>query len=483
MRIETRTMQKTALYKEVAERIASLVVGGTFRIGDRLPSIREMSRQAQVSINTVKVAYSHLEDQCLIAARPQSGYYVCPRPPELPREPKISQRNITPQGVSSSKLVGRLMKDILDGEKVQFGAAIPDPELIPAKKLGRILSVACRNHAMESIGYSTAPGNIRLRSQICRWMLKAGCTLSADELIITTGGSEAVFLALQVLCRPGDTVAIGSPIYFNFVQMLQLLDLRVIEIPTSPTEGLHLPTLRSALKTNKIACCVVISNFDNPLGSCMTDARKQELAEMLAGAGVPLIEDDINGDLSHSDERPSVAKAWDREGNILLCSSFSKTLAPGYRVGWIAPGRYMEETLHRKLVTNIASASPTQLAVAEFLANGGYSHHLRVIRKAYATKLAQMGDAIGRYFPEGTRVTRPAGGFTLWIELPADVDTVELYIRVESEKITFAPGRIFSTRGKFRNCLRLNGAFWSEKNRWAVELLGKMAKELCREQV
>jgi DNA-binding transcriptional MocR family regulator len=475
-------MEKTPLYREVADRITALVAAGTFRTGDRLPSIREMSRQAQVSINTVKVAYSHLEDRCLIEARPQSGYYVCPRPLQLPREPKISPRNIGPQEISASKLVVRLMRDTLDSSKVQFGAAIPNPQLIPAQKLGRILAGACRSHASESAGYATSPGHKQLRGQIARWMLKAGCTLNPEELIITTGASEAVFLALQVLCKPGDTVAIGSPIYFNFVQMLQLLNLRVIEIPTSPTEGLHLDTLRHALQTNKIACCVVISNFDNPLGSCLTDAKKQELAEMLNGAGIPLIEDDINGDLSHGDERPSVAKAWDRTGNVLLCSSFSKTLAPGYRVGWITPGRYLEETLHRKLVSNIASASPTQLAIAEFLANGGYAHHLRVIRKAYATKLARMADAIGRYFPAGTRVTRPAGGFSLWLELPGDVDTMDLYDHAQTEKIAIAPGRIFSSRGRYRNCLRLNGAFWSEETRWAVESLGKMATELCREK-
>lgn len=458
-------MEKTYLYREVASQIAALVAGGTFRTGDRLPSIREMSRQAKVSINTVKVAYSHLEDQCLIEARPQSGYYVCPKPLQLPKEPIISPQSITPQDISSSNLVVRMMKDTLDSRKVQFGAAIPDPQLIPAQKLGRILAGACRNNALASSEYATSPGNKKLRSLVSRWMLKAGCTLSPDELIITTGASEAVFLALQVLCNPGDTVAIGSPIYFNFVQMLQILGLRVIEIPTSPTEGLHLDSLRQALCTNKIACCVVISNFDNPLGSSLTDVKKQELAEILAGRGVPLIEDDINGDLAHSDERPSVAKAWDREGNILLCSSFSKTLAPGYRVGWIAPGRYFEATLHHKLVSNIASSSPTQLAVAEFLENGGYAHHLRVIRKAYATKLAHMADAIGKYFPTGTRVTRPRGGFSLWVELPGEVDTMSLYARAETEKIIIAPGRIFSTSGRFYNCLRLNGAFWSEENR------------------
>ncbi|MDK9706567.1 MAG: PLP-dependent aminotransferase family protein [Desulforhopalus sp.] len=474
-------MEKTPLYREVANRITTLVAGGTFKIGDRLPSIREMSRQAQVSINTVKVAYSYLEDRCLIEARPQSGYYICPRPLELPREPTITPEGIEPQEINSGTLVARLLQDMVDSRKVQFGAAIPDPQLIPAQKLGRILSVACRNHPGESAGYATSPGHKRLRNQIARWMLKAGCTLNPDELIITNGAAEAVFLALQVLCKPGDTVAIGSPIYFNFVQMLQLLGLRVIEIPNSPTEGLHLESLRQALRTNTIACCMVISNFDNPLGSSLSDDKKRQLAMMLAEARVPLIEDDINGDLSFNDERPSVAKAWDRDGNILLCSSFSKTLAPGYRVGWIAPGRYLEAIHRLKLVINIACVSPTQLAIADFLADGGYAHHLRRIRKAYATKLARMADAIGRYFPAGTRVTRPAGGFVLWLELPGEVDTVALYSRAEAEKIVIAPGRIFSTRDKYRNCLRLNGAFWSEENRWAVESLGRIAGDLCRE--
>ena len=468
-------------YKEVAERLVALIGGGTFRVGDRLPSIREMSREAQVSINTVKAAYAHLEDRCLIAARPQSGYYVCPRPTEPPREPVVAGRDIAPREISSSALVAQLMRATLDADQVQFGAAIPDPALVPAAKLSRLMASVCRNHPGESTAYATGYGHGRLRSQIGRWMLKAGCTLSADDIIITGGASEAVFLALQALTRPGDTVAMGSPIYFNFVQMLQLLDLRVVEIPTSPSEGLHLPTLRSALAANKIACCLVIGNFDNPLGSSLADPRKQELVELLAAAGVPLIEDDINGDLCHGEERPSVCKAWDRDGNVLLCSSFSKTLAPGYRVGWIAPGRYLETVLHRKLATNIASASPSQLAVAEFLADGGYARHLRAIRKAYATKLARMAEAIALYFPPGTRVTRPSGGFTLWLELPAEVDTVDLYARAEKERIAFAPGRIFSTRGDYRNCLRLNGAFWSEKTRWAVERLGRMAGELCRE--
>ena len=474
-------MNRDYLYREVAEKISSMVDNGTFRPGDRVPSIRELSRQSRVSINTVKVAYSHLEDRCIIEARPQSGYYVCPRLLEIPREPKISEDKISPLEISPSKIVVRIMKDIMNPDKIQFGAAIPDPALVPSDKLSRIIASESRRYRAESASYAIPPGNSRLRSQIARWMIKAGCTLSPDEIMITSGASEAFYLALQAICRPGDTVAVGSPIYFNFVQMFEMLDLKVIEIPNSPTEGFHLKTLEHALKHNKISCCVVVSNFDNPLGSTMSDERKRKLVQLLERADVPLVEDDINGDLSYSEDRPSVAKAWDRSGNVLLCSSFSKTLAPGYRVGWIAPGKYMEKILHRKLVTNIASSSPTQIAVAEFLENGGYTHHLRSIRKIYAAKLGRFIDAIGHCFPTGTRVTRPKGGFALWVELADGVDAVEMYLKAERKKITIAPGRLFSISNKYSNCMRLNGAFWAEENRWAIEELGQIATELaCR---
>lgn len=466
------------LYKEIAERIIHLVDNGTFRAGDRIPSIRELSKQAQVSINTIKVAYGYLEDRCVIEARPQSGYYVCPKPVEIPREPEINRDNISPVEITTSELVVRIMADIGDTGRIQFGAAIPDPSLVPAVKIGRILAVEGRKHRDESTSYSIPPGSRRLRSQIARWMLKAGCALNPSEIIITTGAAEAVYLALQATCQPGDTIAIASPIYFNFVEMFKLLGLKVIEIPNSPKDGLHLESLRHALDHNAIACCLVISNFDNPLGSCLSNEGKMMLTKLLEEAGVPLIEDDINGDLSFSDDRPSVAKGWDRSGNVLLCSSFSKTLAPGYRVGWIAPGKYFENVLHRKLVTSVASASPPQLAVAEFLENGGYAHHLRTIRKAYGARLAQLADAVGTYFPAHTRVTQPGGGFVLWVELPENLDAMKLYSAAEKRGITIAPGPIFSMADRFRNCLRLNGALFTDKTSWAIEELGKIAKKL-----
>ncbi|WP_028584878.1 aminotransferase-like domain-containing protein [Desulfogranum mediterraneum] len=475
MIIRKADREAAPLYRQVADSVGAMIDQGSFRTGDRIPSIRSLSRQLKVSINTVKVAYSLLEDQCRIEARPQAGYYVRPRLPALPQEPDLADHAVTPLEITSTGLVTRIMLDSLEPDKVPFGAAIPAAELIPALKLNRLLATVNRQRLQESVNYATGAGSLRLRSQIARRMITAGCTLNPDELIITTGASEAVFLALRSTCRPGDTIAVGTPIYFSFLQMFQELGLRVLEIPSSPSSGLHLDTLGQALERQTVQACLVISNVNNPLGICLSDQKKQKLVQLLEEHDVPLIEDDINGDLSFSDQRPSVAKAWDRNNRVLLCSSFSKTLAPGYRVGWVAPGRYQERLLRLKLTTNIASPSPTQLAVAEFLNSGGYEHHLRSIRRAYRTKVLQMSAAVGHCFPPGTRISRPEGGFTLWVELPARVDTIDLYRRAIKLGISFAPGAVFSTSQNHSNCLRLNAAFWSDEHHWAISRLGELA--------
>lgn len=471
----TRT---TPLYVSIADQLVSMIDDGTFRTGDRLPSIRSLSSQFQVSINTIKSVYSLLEDRCLIEAKPQSGYYISPRLPALPQEPKINPVDIVSTPVTSTELVMRIMKDALDPELVQFGAAIPAYDLIPDKKINRILATAAKRYGHDSVNYTMPPGNRRLRTQIAKRMMKAGCVLNPDEIVITTGATEAVFLALRAVCSAGDTIAVGAPLYFNFVHMFKELDLHILEIPSSPVTGISLEALDNGLAKHEVHACLIISNFNNPLGTCLSDSRKKELAALAGSHGVPLIEDDINGDLAFNDERPAVIKTWDANDQVILCSSFSKTIAPGYRVGWIASGRYSKRLQQQKLITNLASAAPTQLAVAEFLATGGYDHHLRTARKAYAVRVAQMAEAVGRFFPPGTRVSKPEGGFTLWVELPGELDTTSMYGEAIKKGITIAPGSVFSTTGNFDHCLRLNAAFYSDDYAWAVEHLGKYATQL-----
>lgn len=474
---------KRTLYESVARRISYLIERGTLRPGDRVPSIRSLSRQMQVSINTVKEAYSQLEDRRILEARPQSGFYVRARLPELPAEPVVDRPTLNPAEVSLTSVYQMVMRDLLDPKLLQLGIAVPNHQLLPIEKLNRMLGRESRRFARQSVSYELPPGNLRLRQQIAQRLLLSGCTLSPEQIVITSGCVEAVVLALRALCRPGDAVVIETPVYFNFLQLIEELGLRALEIPASPRGGISLEALEYALEHNRgeVKACIVLSNFNNPLGSQMSDGDKKRLVELLENHQVSLIEDDIYGDLSFNDERPSVAKAFDKSGNVLLCSSFSKTLAPGYRVGWIAAGRYQNQIERGKMISSVATASPPQQAIAEFLANGGYEHHLRTIRRCYARQVAQMADAIGRQFPEGTRVSRPQGGFVLWVEMAREVDALRLYERAKNFGISIAPGQIFSIEGKFRHCIRLNAALWDARVETAIETLGRLAAELLDE--
>ncbi|HEY6873385.1 MAG TPA: PLP-dependent aminotransferase family protein [Geobacteraceae bacterium] len=479
MRVRNRNNSgKVPRYEEIASRIANLVSEGVFRPGEKVPSVRKLSRQMSVSTNTVIEAYGMLEDRRLIEARPQSGYYVCPRLPAIPDPPDVMQTPPNPMSIGSSEISLMIMRDTLRSDVVQLGAAVPNVQHLPVDKLNRILTTETRRFGHQSFSYMISPGLEKLRFQIAKRAVDCGATLSAGELVITSGCVEAVKLSLQAVCRPGDTIAVESPVYFNFLLMARELGLRVLEIPSTPREGISIEALRYALEYNPVKACLVITNFTNPLGSLMPNERKKELVDLLAHHEIPLIEDDIYGDLSFANERPMVAKAYDKKGLVILCSSVSKTLVPGYRIGWVAPGKFQQEIEQLKLMTNVATASPTQLAIAEFLAGGGYDRHLRAIRRIYAKQVALMGEAIGKHFPEGTRVTRPAGGFVVWVEMPERVNALKLYELAIRRRITIAPGPIFSASGKYRNNIRLNAAHWSEKIEQAVQTLGKLAEGL-----
>lgn len=466
------------LYEQVALEISGLIEQGTFRAGDRVPSIRQLSRRFDVSINTVMQAYTLLEDQRLIEARPQSGYYVRSRVPEI-RETELQSRSfIAPATVTISDLCHQVMRNMMNRDLLPLGRAIPDSQNLPTDKLNRIMASELRRFGEEGVQYHMPPGYERLRVQVARRAIMAGISAGPDDVLITSGCVEAVLLALRATCRAGDTIAVESPFYFNFLQMIAELGLKALEIPSTPREGISIEALRYAIEQSKISACLVISNFGNPLGSLMPDERKRELVELLAQHEIPLIEDDIYGDLIFGNERPSTAKSFDRSDLVIYCSSFSKTIAPGYRVGWAIAGRFQGEMERLKMMMNIATASPTQLALAEFLATGGYDHHLRTIRRIHARNISQMADAVVRYFPAGTCMTRPAGGFILWVEMPAWTDAIRLYHRALECGISIVPGPLFSLSNKYGNHIRLSAAQWDERIERGIRTLGELAHEL-----
>ncbi len=469
-------VSETPLYRFIADRIVALIDSGTYKPGERLPSIRELSRQMRVSINTVKTAYDLLEIDRLVAPRPQSGYYVRHRLPEVPSEPAIRLETLIPTEATTGEIAAQIHQDIGRTDIVQLGAAVPSLQGVPSAALARLLAQEAKNHPEESVAYRMPPGDPRLREQIAKHMMESGCLVRPGEIVVTAGCQEAVTLALLTVCSPGDTVAIESPAYFSFIQQLERLRLNGIEIPVTPSEGISLEALEYALDHAKVSACLVTANFSNPIGSVMPDENKKRLLRLLDSHGVPLIEDDLYGDLSHGEERPRAAKSFDERGSVILCSSFSKTLCPGYRIGWMVPGRYQLRIEQTKMTLSIAASTPAQMAVAAYLASGAYVRHLRKIRQLYAASVAAVSDAVRSAFPEGTRGTRPRGGFVLWVEIPPPFDSVRLYEAARKKGIGIAPGPIFSLTGKFKNCLRISAATWSPSVAVAIQTLGDLAK-------
>jgi DNA-binding transcriptional MocR family regulator len=466
-------------YEELAADIAHLIEAGTYRPGDRIPSVRQMSRQKKLSISTVLQAYYLLEARGLIEAQPQSGFFVRTTLPIHHPEPEISSPHPDPSHVSMRELIMMVLYDTLNPDLIQFGAAHPNPNLLATGKINRILAAVGREQSEVSGMYDLPPGCEALRQQIAQRAVVAGCHLSPADIVTTSGCSEAISLCLRAVCRSGDIVAVESPICFDQLHCMEMLGLQALEIPTHPRDGMSLDALRFAVEHNPVRACLVISNFNNPLGSRIPDDNKKELVNLLAKHQIPLVENDIFGEIYFDEKRPTVAKAYDRQGLVMLCSSFSKDLCPGYRVGWVVPGRFKATIEWLKYTSTLATPTLPQLALAQFLASGSHDHHLRHIRRVYARHVASMLQAVRRYFPEGTRVTRPAGGFVLWVQLPNGVDSLELYRLALQKQIAITPGHIFSASQQFCNFIRLNAANWSDEAEQAVAQLGEMIVELA----
>jgi DNA-binding transcriptional MocR family regulator len=466
------------LYRRLADELASLIQSGGFQTGDRLPGVRGQAQLRGLSIATVIAAYRQLEDWGLLEVRNRSGFYVKGRQANSVQPPRILVTTMRPAPVTGQDMVLQLIKAANNPAIVQLGAAVPAPDFLPTRAIERALTKAARQHRVRVANYEFSPGAPELRRQLSRRLADAGCAVHPDNLVITNGCQEALTLALRAVTSPGDVVAIESPTFYGLLQVIESLGLEALEIPTNPHTGMSLEALELALSRWPVKACVVTPNFSNPLGCCMPDDHKRKLVSMLGVRGIPLIEDDIYGDLGFSHARPSVCKSIDGDADIILCSSVSKTLSPGLRVGWIAPGKFQERVEYMKYVLNLAAPTIPQLAVTELLESGHYDRHLRRVRGDYAQAVARMTEAVIHHFPEGTKITRPQGGFVIWLEIPGEIDSFALAHKALTEGVSIAPGPIFSASQKYRQFIRLSCAcVWSDRVERAVATLGKICSE------
>jgi DNA-binding transcriptional MocR family regulator len=468
------------LYEEIANHLGQLINRGTYRQGERIPSVRQMSQQKGVSVTTVLQAYRLLEEQGQIEARPQSGYFVRHDETIQLSEPKTSSPSTDPSQVSLHDLIMMILRDTQNPNLAQLGAALPNLELMPTEPLNKIAIELIRHSDQEMHQYCLPLGLEALRLQIAKRAVHSGCQLSPHEILITSGCTEAIDLCLHAICRPGDIVAVEAPMYFGTLQSLEVHGLRALEIPTDPRTGIGLDALQFAIDHNPIRAVMISSNFGNPLGGCMPDDKKKQLVELLARHEIPLIDNDISGEIHFAEKRPVATKAFDKKGLVLMCSSFSKDVSPALRVGWVTPGRYQNSIEWLKFTNSIATSTLSQMIVARFLESGKYDHHLRQLRRSYASNVSLLSQAVMRYFPVETRVTRPAGGFVLWVQLPEGIDSLELYKSALAGGITITPGHLFSPTNQFYNFIRLNAANWSYKIERALDHLGGMVQGFPR---
>ncbi|WP_337158361.1 GntR family transcriptional regulator MpaR [Pseudomonas putida] len=464
-------------YERFADDIAELIRSGVLGPGQRVPSVRYASQTHGVSPSTVFQAYYLLERRGLIRARPRSGYFVNAHAPRPFSEPQALAPVSESTQVDVSALVFSILDSIKDPHTVPFGSAFPSPELFPLQRLSRSLASASRAMDPRMVVTDLSPGNPQLRRQIALRYMVGGLMLPMEELLITNGALEALNLCLQAVTEPGDLVAIEAPAFYACLQVLERLKLKAVEIPVHPREGMDLGVLAQTLEKHPVKAVWCMTNFQNPVGASMPEAKKQKLVELLRRHQVPLIEDDVYAELYYSQQAPKPAKAFDTDGLVMHCGSFAKSLAPGYRIGWVAAGRFAQKIERLKLMTSLCASMPAQAAIADYLQHGGYDRHLRKLRYALEGQQLSMLAAIARHFPAQTRVSHPSGGYFLWLELPEQMDALKLFHMALAQGISIAPGPIFSPTRRFGNCIRLNyGSPWNEGAEQAMETLGRIVR-------
>jgi DNA-binding transcriptional MocR family regulator len=467
-------------YEQLANDIAQSIQEGVLCRGDKLPSVRQTSTSREISPSTVFQAYYLLEARGLISARERSGYFVTGGAIGIPPSPEPrAQDNDELTQLDVSELVFEVLESIRVRNVAPLGSAFPSPLLFPMGNLARTMASSVQIMDPWSSVDDLSPGDANLRRQIALRYMIDGLHVATDEIVITNGALEALNLCLMAVTRPGDTVLIESPTFYAALQSIERNGLQAVEVPSHPRDGIDLNAMERALERHKPQACWLMTNFQNPLGSLLSDEKKKALVTLLTKYQVPLIEDDVYGELYFGDKRPIPAKAFDTEGLVMHCSSFSKCLAPGYRVGWVAPGRYAKVIERLKLTTTLSASVPAQVALAKYLQKGGYDKHLRNLRHTLLVNQIKFIEAIERYFPEGICLTTPQGGYFLWVKLPDGVNALEIHRIALANGISIAPGPIFSAQRGFTDYIRLNyGHIWDTRIEASLATLGAIVNDL-----
>ncbi|KAA8995641.1 PLP-dependent aminotransferase family protein [Affinibrenneria salicis] len=462
--------EQTSRYRRIAEQLKQSILEGTLPAGSKLPSVRKLATQYGSSMTTTLKALRTLEDERYAQARPKSGFYAA-LPEQAPAAP-LQPVTIAPLDQQTELHLAMLGSDC----RVRLDLANGAGSLYPIRKIGLLMRQLSYRQPQLLGNAIKGGGYPPLQAEIARRAVDYGCSLKAEEIIVTNGCIEALSLALRAVTRPGDSVAVDSPCYFVLLQMLSNLGLKVVEVGRDEQGCTDAQQLATLFSQRVVTAWVALANVNNPVGTTMTDENKAALTRLADQYGVTIIEDDTFGDTAFGAARPFPLRAFSSQ--VILCSGFSKTIAPGLRIGWLSGGQWSRKIAALKYTSTMGTSILPQAAVAELLKNGGYDAHLRQLRRELARQIVRLRAAVLRHFPAGTRVSAPQGGYVLWVEMPANcLPSHELFRLAREHGIGIAPGHLFSTDRRFDHCLRLNAGFgWSEEVDRALRSLAQWSR-------
>lgn len=462
------------LYERVAAALRAQIARGTLRAGERLPSVRQLAQGHGVSTATAVQTYLQLEREGLAVARPRSGFFVRATTPAAPAARPPRRRA---PGEVNNPALRSVMELLARSDLLPLHSATPAPDLLPRAALTASLSRCLRRTPAAALDYAPPQGHFALRRLLAQRYAQVGAQVSAEEIVLTGGAMEAINLSLRAITSPGDVVLVETPTYHGILQAVAALRLKVLEVPTRPGQGIDVARMQQLLQQTMVRAAILVPNFNNPLGSLTGDTDKQALVASCARHGTVIIEDDIYGDLAWSGQRPSPLRRWDDGGTVISCGSFSKVLAPGLRLGWVAGGQWSEVLARAKFFATVGGNSLAQLAIADYLQRHDLERHLRRLRRTLADNGQRLHDAIARHWPADTRVSEPQGGLSLWVQLPGGADSRALFEQALDKGIGTSPGVLFSSRGEYVDYLRLScGLAWNERLERAMRTLGKLMK-------
>lgn len=466
-------------YVALADELEGNISNGIFSPGEKLPSLRKLHTQLGLSISTIHQAYIELEKRGRVQVKEKSGFYVKALKAFPLNKPPKTKGASKPSRVTVNALAETIIADLQNDEILALGAAIPSPSLMPLKQLSRIIKSTPSNVLQTQISkYDICSGNAELREELAKRMLGYTCNVTPQDIVTTSGCIDAVGLCLRAVAKPGDTILVESPAFHCFLQLIEDLNMYVLELPGCPEDGIDPESFKKTVLENNVKACLLNSNFQNPLGSVVPTRNKQDIVKIIEQFNIPLIEDDIYGDLYFGSSRPVTFKSFDTKGLVLYCSSFSKTLAPGLRIGWTVPGKFLDHVIRLKLNSYLASSETIQAATAEFLKTGAYDRHLRKLRNQVKNQASALAIAVSKYFPPDTKITFPKGGMFIWVQLNEKIDSMKVYQQAYERKISILPGVICSSSHRYRNCIRINcGLKWDEKVESGIQVLGKIIEK------